>query len=284
MNAFRDINIFPSYSRKAAVVAWIVDPAIRDAEFYVYRSEDGTSEYELLNDDPVFGCTFTDTTLQVRNKLQIPYYRVLAILNGKEYESPVVALYDRVGREAYGVSHCIISEKYIQARQDGIPVLYYPLARNGKTNEALDPDTGQRIKATCPASSHVGGDGEEGNDDYGTYYADGYCRPFITYIRLLGGLAQKTNVLDVGVMDSSVQLAEFLAFPFPRTDDMVVDAATDRRWKIGDLIQTHLVKGIIPVGHNAKISLQPHNDPCYAVPIPDNYKALVDNLLWPEIR
>lgn len=281
MLAFRDVNIFPSYGRKAAVVAWVVDPALRDAEFYVYRRMDEGGEWELLNTEPVFGTTYVDTTLDVPNKLQTPGYKVLAILGKREFESPDITIYDKTGRKAYGVAHNIIRAKYIQARHDGIPVLYYPLTRNGKRNESLDPDTGQRVKAAC--ASGDGGEGSE-QDDYGTYYAGGYCRPFLTYMRLLGEYAQRENVLDTGVYDASTVMVEMLAFPYVRTDDLIVDVATDRRWKVGDSIQTNMVKGIIPVSHKVKVALQPHNDPCYSVPIPDNYPELVRNLTWPEIR
>lgn len=275
MAKFRDIVVFPSYGRHASTVAWMVDPSIRDAEFYVYRSFDMNGDYELLNEEPVFGNIYTDTTFYTPNKLQIPVYRLLAIIDGKEYESPEVALYAKTGRKAYGVAHSIIRSKYLQARQDGLPVLYYPLVRNGKTNSAMDPDTGQRTKAVCSSP-----DREPGDDDYGTRYAGGYCRPYLTYVRLLGETAQKENILDVGVFDTSVMMAETLAFPFPRTDDMLVDVYTDRRWKIGDTIQTHMVKGVIPIGHTVKISLQSHNDPCYSVPVPDNYYDLVKEVAW----
>lgn len=282
MGMFYDISVFPSYGRNAATVAWSVAPAIRDAEFYVYRSIDGTGDYELLNDDPVFGRTFTDTGLKVQNKLQTPYYRLLAVKDGKEYDSPPVAVFDKVGRKAYGVAHSIIRAKHIQARADGIPVLYYPLARNGLTNESLDPDTGQRVVAVCTSS----GDEDYGSGgkspDYGTYYADGYCRPFVTYMRFLEEPKQRQNILDTGVMDASVMTVELPAFPYPRTDDMVVDVTTDRRWKIGDTIQSYLVKGVVPVGHEVKVSLQAHNDPCYKVPVPDNYMELVGRMVCLE--
>lgn len=279
MLPFRDVNIFPSHFNNAAVVAWIVDPRIRDAEFYVYRRVDEGGDWELLNTDPVFGSTYTDTGFSVRNKLSNPGYKILAVLNGKEFVSPDITLYSRTGRKAYGVARTILRSKYLQARLDGIPVLYYPLARNGKTNESLDPDTGQRVKASCPKGLSADEQEETGEqDDYGTYYADGYCRPYITYMRLLGEYAQKENVLDNGVYDASTVMVELLSFPYARTDDMIVDVATDRRWKVGDNIQTSLVKGVIPVCHKVKISLQAHNDPCYAVPIPDNYYDLKHRL------
>lgn len=278
MQAFKDINIFPSYHNRTAIVAWVVDPSIRDAEFYVYRRIDGGAEWEALSTEPTYGSTFADTEFYIPNKVQQPMYKVLAIKGDKEWVSPDVALFSKVGRKAFGLAHNIIRAKYFQARQDGIPVLYYPLAKNGEKTSTLDSVTGQRTKADCAT-----GDGETDENDYNTYYAAGYYRPFITYIRFLGERVQKENILDTGIYDSTVLNAELLAFPPVRTGDMIVDVSTDRRWTVGANIQTDLVKGVIPVSYTAQISLQPHNSPCYAVPIPSNYNAMVRRLTWPSI-
>lgn len=269
---FRNILIFPSYHKRTAIVAWVVDPKIKDAEFYVYRKIDGGAEWELLNDEPVFGTTFADTKFYIPNKVQQPVYKVLAILGNDEYVSPEVALFSRTGRKEFGLAHNIIRAKYLQARQDGIPILYYPLVKNGEKNATLDAVTGQRIQASCPDEN-----------DYGTYYAQGYYRPFLTYIRFLGERVQRTSILDTGITDSTEMNAELLAFPPVRTGDLIVDVATDRRWIVGDNIRTDNVKGIIPVSYTAQITLQAHNAPCYGVPIPTNYPEMISKLTWPML-
>lgn len=272
--------ILPSHYRKTAIVSWIVDPRIKDAEFYVYRKVDGGATWELLNEEPVFGTTFTDTKFVITNKVQQPAYKVLALhtKDGKtlEYISPEVALFSKTGRKAFGVAHNIIRAKYLQARADGIPVLYYPLIKNGEKTATLDSITGQRTKADCGAD---GGD----EPDYGTYYKGGFYPPFLTYIRLLGERIQRTTVLDTGVVDSTSMNAELLAFPPVRTGDMIVDVATDRRWLVGDNIRTDMVKGVIPVGYEAQIVQQAHNAPCYAVPVPSNYSEMLYKLEWPTL-
>lgn len=277
---FRDVAIFPSHSKKTAIVTWKVAPFLRNAEFYIYRKIDGGATWTLLNKKACYGTAYADTTYEIKNKVDVPHYRILALLNGKEYTSPDVAVFSKTSRIDFGLSHHIIRAHYIQARRDGIPVLYYPAKRNGKMSSALDDVTGERVKAVCGGSKDVSDD-EEDTNDYGTYYEGGYYRPFLTFVRFVGSRVQKANILDDGIFDETVQNAIFLAYPPVRTGDMVVDVATDRRWFVGDSIQAHLFKSVIPVSYTAFLTLQAHNHPCYSVPIPKNYSRLVHQLTWP---
>lgn len=279
---FLDVSIFPSHARRTAIIAWTTIPALKQAEFYIYRKWDGGAEWELLNTTPATGTTYADTTFSLQTKEQIPCYKILAIVDGKEYISPEVALFAKAGRKAFGIAQNIIRAKYLQARQDGLPVLYYPARKNGPMNASLDSVTGQRLAAACSSSNSLDPD-DDADNDYGTYYAGGYYRPFITFIRLMGAKLQRENRLDDGIYDESVQQTTFLAFPPVRTGDMVVDVATDRRWFVGESIKAELVKGIIPVGYTANLTLQAHNHPCYSVPIPDNYSEMLRQLVWPII-
>lgn len=279
---FRDVAIFPSHNKKTAIVTWKVAPFLRNAEFYIYRKIDGGATWKLLNKKACYGTTYADTTYELKNKVDVPHYRILALLNGKEYTSPDVAVFAKTSRIDFGLSQHIIRAHYIQARRDGIPVLYYPAIRNGKMSSALDDVTKERVKAVCGGSKDVGDD-EEDTNDYGTYYEGGYYRPFLTFVRFVGSRVQKANILDDGIFDETVQNAIFLAYPPVRTGDMVVDVATDRRWFVGDSIQAHLFKSIIPVSYTAFLTLQAHNHPCYSVPIPKNYSRLLYQLTWPTI-
>lgn len=280
---FRDVSIFPSYFKRAAVIAWIVDPVLKDADFYIARKYDGGAEWEPLNAEPVKGTTFTDTDFYSKNRSQVPSYRVMAELDGKTWFSPEIALYAKTGRKAYGIAHHIIRNKYLQARQDGIPVLYYASVKNGELSDNINKWTGQTEKAPCYRSNSTNPEDDQ-NNDYGTYYKQGYYRPFITFIRFMGERVQKTNILDIGLFDDTVVNAEFLAFPPVRMNDLVIDPMTDRRWIVGNSIKSELVQGVIPVGYSAFLTLKPHNDPVYSVPIPDNYYQMLNDLTWPITR
>lgn len=282
MRVFRDIRIFPSHYKNTAIVSWIVDPSIADASFYIYRKWDGGAKWELLNETPVIGAnTYADTTLDIKNKIQVPAYRILAIVNEgtkdeKEYASAEVGLFTPVERKAFGIAHNITRSLYLQARQDGIPVLYYPNIKNGKVSDNVD-DTGQRTKAPC-----VTDDDTTAINDYGEYYAGGYYRPFLTYVRFIGPRLVRENRLDEGLFDDAVQNAVFMAHPPVRSGDLVVDVSTDRRWIVSNNVKANTVKSVIPVSYEAVINLQEHNDPCYAVPIPDNYPELLRRLVCPQ--
>lgn len=282
MRVFRDIRIFPSHYKNTAIVSWIVDPSIADASFYIYRKWDGGAKWELLNETPVIGAnTYADTTLDIKNKIQVPAYRILAIVNEgtkdeKEYASAEIGLFTPVERKAFGIAHNITRSLYLQARQDGIPVLYYPNIKNGKVSDNVD-DTGQRTKAPC-----VTDDDTTAINDYGEYYAGGYYRPFLTYVRFIGPRLVRENRLDEGLFDDAVQNAVFMAHPPVRSGDLVVDVSTDRRWIVSNNVKANTVKSVIPVSYEAVINLQEHNDPCYAVPIPDNYPELLRRLVWPQ--
>lgn len=285
MRVFRDIRIFPSHFKNTAIISWIVDPLIADAKYYIYRKWDGGAEWELLNTTPVQGAnTYADTTFNITNKVQVPSYKLLAVTgegteDEKEYVSEEVGLFTPVERKAFGIAHNITRSLYLQARQDGIPVLYYPNIKNGPLSGNLD-DVGQRITAPCVDTDAAAG--EEASSDYGEYHAGGYYRPFLTYVRFVGSRLVKESVLDIGLYDEAVQNAIFLAFPPVRSGDMIVDVSTDRRWIVSNNIKAQMVKSVIPVAYDAVINLQAHNDPCYAVPIPDNYPEMIKRLIWPQ--
>lgn len=252
-------------------MAWQVDPSIRDAEFYVYRKWDSGAEWELLNTQPVYGNGYADKEFVIKNKSQVPAYRVLAIKGELEWDSPEVAVFDHVSRKEFGIAQNIIRGLYLQARHDGIPVLYYPAVKNGAMSGSLDPDTGQRIANTDCEMGNVADD----ENDYGTYYKGGYYRPFLTFIRPMQPKLVREDRLDVGVFDSNIIQTYFLPFPSVRSGDMVVDVATDRRWIIGEGVTSSNFASKIPVLYQGEMSLQAHNDPCYKVPVPTNYSHMI---------
>lgn len=276
MTPFRDILVFPSYSKGRAVVSWSVDASWRDAEFYVYRKSDGGQKWELLNREPVFGTTYTDMDFKSGRLTDVPWYRVTAMLGNASADSEPVALYDRTGRKAFGAAFKILSLKYRQARADGIPVLYYPAVANGKMSDMLDPSTGQRTASWCSSDSDESGTADTGvQDDYGTYYAGGYCPPFLTFVRFIGAKNVKENILDEGNYQEEVQYVEFLPFPPVRTNDLIVDPATDRRWLVNKSIRPQAVKGIIPIGYFANMTLLQRTHAAYRVPLPGNWLEMV---------
>lgn len=275
---FTSVNILPSNARRTAIVSWRTTPELEGSEFYIYKRYDGGSEWELLNEVPVFGITYADTNFVIQNKFEVPEYRVLAIMqDGTEVDSPAVAMYSYTGRKEYGIAQNIIRAKYYQAHNDGVPVLYYTAVRHGKINPNLDPVTGQRQRDYCPYPEKA----EDGtitmHEDYGTYFEQGYYRPFLTYIRFLEPIIKRQDRLDVGLFDSSISNVEFLAYPPVRSGDLVVSVPTDKRWLVSSSVREDTLKGVIPISYTAVIELQNTAHPCYKVPIPKNYNQLIAN-------
>ena len=265
---FTSIRIFPSNARKTAIIVWRVTKDLEGAAFYIYKKVDGGATYELLNTTPVYDTTFVDTTFYVMNKGLEPFYRILAIKDGVEVDSPEVSLYNNiVGRKAFGIAQNIIRSKYLlAAKGDGIPVLYYPAIRTGPHSDNIDDITKQRTKAYC-----------DGDPDNGSYYKNGFYPPYFTFIRLLEPKTIRTDRLDVGYVDSNTPVTEFLNFPPVRYRDLVIDVEQDKRYLVGKSIRCDKLKGVIPLSYTAPLDLQQTNDPVYNVPIPDNYEELLQN-------
>lgn len=267
---FRHIHILPSYHSKTAVVQWDVDPELKNSEFYIYKKQDGGQKWELLNTDPIYGNMYLDTNFYSTNKLDVPHYKLLAIDGDKEYESEQVAIYSHLRRREFGIIKKIIMTKFLQAKHDGIPVLYYPAIKNGKVSTNIDPVTGQRMGTSCP-------DEDQDTNDYGTYYQGGYCPPFITFVRLLGAKLQRSSLTETGNWDETTQNIEILSYPPVRAGDMIVDVATDKRYIINENIKPQEFKNI-PVSYTTSMSLQSRNSECYQVPIPTNYDFMLKQL------
>lgn len=104
----------------------------------------------------MFGTIYVDNDFQSNNLTDVPWYRVVAFKDKndkKGIDSPPVALYDKTGRKTFGVSYKLLHLKYIQAKTDGIPVLYYPAVSSGKVSINIDPVTNQRTGYTCDESA-----------------------------------------------------------------------------------------------------------------------------------
>lgn len=263
-----DLVIYPSYAKGAATIFWVTTPMLRRARFFVYKKVDGGAEWELLNKKPIYGTQYTDTNFYTPNLKSVPEYRLLANLNGVEYESAPVAVHARTGKKAFGIASNIIRNKYYQARQDGIPVLYYPAISEGEYSDSVDPDTLQRENVSCATLEEAV---SPAGEDYGTLFKGGYHRPFITFVRFLQAKLQKENILEEGVYDDATQVVELLPFPPARAGDLIVDVTTDRRWTLNTSIKSYMVKGAIPVGYMTSVTQLPHNHAAYKVPIPTNY-------------
>lgn len=264
---FKEIQLYPSYGKKSLIIRWKVDSFLSDAVFYVGKARDRGAEYVTLNEIPIRGTTFVDTDFIIPNREEVSAYKIVADKGGTLYTSDSVGVFSRMTRKDFGISQNIIRMKYLQASKgDGIGVLYYPAVKSGEVSMAIDPASGMRYKATCP-----------GDTDMGGYYANGFYRPFYTFIRILNSRQTTLERSAAGEgLDDTVSLsAEFLPFPPVRTGDLIVDVETDNRYLIGKQIQTDMLRGVVPLSYTTTIELQQRSMPVYSFDPPDNYYQLI---------
>lgn len=311
MSPFPYINIVPSHGQHKAVLTWQVHPYLEGGTFYVYRSMDGATGWELLNDDGTTDQTFVDDTLYPKNLLDIVHYRLVCENNGNEYESAIKGIYNGLTRKEYAMCSKIMKMEYVQlSRADGIKVLVYKPKTHGELSDQIDPDTGQRTKNECgdpivstplnvlvnntdvglndnsanfiyndANATPVYAPGEDPNVDNNSYdqkYKGGYNKPILTLVRFtdIGPLTVIDAEDGLVTRDNNTVQARFLGYPHIYPGDLIVNPETDERYAVTETVKPYKFKGVYPVAFDAKLELIFFRDSRYKVPIPDNIPKL----------
>ncbi len=260
MDPFVDIVLAPSYGRDTCLVRWNVLSGFERGRFYVYRSEDGHTGWELLNPDtPVVDRNyFEDRGFVVRDLLTTVHYRVLLELGNEEFDSPVVGIFDKLNRKEFGIVRRILEVelKSLREGRQGIEVLVFsPLVR-GKTCRCVDPVTRQSSQASlCPYC-------------YGTRFEGGYQPPVTTWIRAdkWNSNAKVDDPSGKHRVDQNSVKTRALAIPPLTTDDLVVHTATDSRLVVVDTTVEYF-RGMVPVICEPTLTLLPRQDIRYQLPV-----------------
>jgi hypothetical protein len=259
MDPFLDVVVSPSYGDDRAVVSWVVVPEFKNAEFYVFRSEDGQTRWKILNDHaPVKGTQFVDTDFVVRDLLTTMHYRVLLVLGHEEYDSPVVGVFAKLSRREFGIVRRILQLELlgmIQGRQ-GIEVQVRSQLTHGVTCRCVDPVTKQSSQASlCPYC-------------YGTRFEGGFTPPVQTWIRAEDWNPTTRDDDPSGKSRKDVQIVRGRALTIPtlQTDDLVIHVATDTRLAVTDVKQ-QLFRGIVPIYSQPGFVLLPRQDIRYKLSV-----------------
>jgi len=264
MAQFTSISVVPAYGIHTAVVRWTVDADLVGAVFHVYRSPDGVTGWTLLNDEATSELFLTDTALTSKNLVDVVHYRLLALKDALEVESPIIGIYNTLTRHEYAMCSKIQKMEFMQlSRGDGIELLVYKPLQSGVLSTQVDPDTLQHTSEPCPALPHD-------ENSYDQLYEGGYGRPILTIARFTD--TGPTIVLDraegLAARDENTVNARFLGFPHIAPGDMIVNHAVDDRYAVTDTVKPYKFKGIVPVAFDAKLQLLPRTDVRYRVPIP----------------
>lgn len=258
-NPFTNVHIQPAYAKNSAVVSWSVLPGYAGAEFYVFKSyNNGTPPWTLATTTPVFADSYVDTSLTVSKD---PYYRVLMVHEGVEYDSPVVGAYDKMSKAQYGGISKMMGLEYRRMRSgNGIQVLHYIPLLTGDYTDNVDPDTEQQYGIPCP----------EDEDDLGLKFKGGYGPPIYTWLEISRFGEDKKEEAQNGldISESLIHSAHLLAFPRPRPGHLFIHPPTDNRYVVTSVVQGNLFRGVFPISYDTNIQLLRRSDPRYRIIIP----------------
>lgn len=269
-NPFLSVHVQPSYGRNKAIIAWTVATGYSNADFYVYKSlTKGTPPWTLLNTVPAKAGMYEDTDLKLTDN---PYYRVLMIKAGQEYDSPVVSAFDKLSKLQYGgVSKMMGLEYKRMSSGNGLQILHYIPLADGELDESVDPLTGQQYGIACP----------ETDDNFGTKFKGGYGPPMYTWMEITkygeDEIKEGDNNLDVD--DSLKHKARLLAFPVPKPGDLIIHPPTDNRYAVMSPVQGNLFRGVCPISYDVEIQLLRRTDARYRIQVP----AELPTPLWAQI-
>lgn len=259
MDPFVDITVHPAYAKHLTVVSWKVQDAFQDGDFYIFKSPNGNRGWELLNESPVQGSSFSDP-----HSNDTAFYRILLEHRGVSFDSPIVGVYDKLTLAEYRACRKMMNLEYnnMTKGRQGLRMLLYSPLKTGKLAPDVDPQTGQRFGSGLPVPPEL--------ESYGERFIGGFTAPVVTYVKL-SVMAQLTVSDDPGKMTTTVERdfqARILAFPTPMRGDLLVHPPTDNRYAIGETTNGYYFRGIIPTAFDIKMNWLYRTDPRYRVPVP----------------
>lgn len=248
MCPFVSISVIPSYGDHLATLSWNVTPEFSEARFFVYRSDDGVTNWKLLTPQGLTNTTlYCDCDLVVENQLDRVHYKVTATKDGKRYDSHSIGFFDDLTRREYGTVRKILSmeHKRMDAGKNGISVLLFKRKRYGELCSCVDPDTHQSLGSSKCTKC------------YGVKYVGGYHCPVNIFMEQLKRSPRqlKANEEGLGANDQIVMQIRALSYPELTSGDVIVNTSTDERWFVEVVSETHYFKGVIPIVSDSQVTL-----------------------------
>lgn len=264
---FINICVQPSYGRNRAIIQWVVQRKFTDGDFYIYRSQNGLEPWLCINptaDDgsplPVHGTSFEDTNLLPYNLTQDPHYRICLEHELGEFDSPVVATYERLTRSQYATVYKILKRELMRMRHTGVKVWHFRPLMEGTPNPNRDPLSNQVMTTNCDPNAV---------DSYGLPFLGGFGEPVLTYIEKGQETYAKRTNGDLAMEEFSLMEAQFLAYPAPVQNSVIVQPESDTRWVVlGETIKPKSFRGIAIVGYTATIRQLSHTDERFRLQVP----------------
>lgn len=259
-NPFINVHVQPSYGKNKAVIVWTVEAGYESADFYVFKSfNKGIGPWELVNETaPAKHGMYIDNSMDM---LSDPYYRLLMIDRGVEYDSPVVGVFDKLSKTQFGGVRKMMHLEYLRMSSgNGIQVLHYIPLVSGELNSNVDPLTYQKYGYPC----------KEDDEDVGLTYKGGFAPPIYTWVEIKVFGEHKIEEASTGlnISDTLTHQGRMLAFPRPNAGDLLIHPSTDNRYVLTSSVQGNLFRGICPISYDVGLQLLHKNDPRYKVVVP----------------
>jgi hypothetical protein len=233
---------------------------LQGALFYVFSSFTGRPPWSLKTPLGTREYSFQDLDFTAGDQSLIPHYRVVATLDGKDFESPIIAAFDRLSRRQYGAVRAMLNLELKRMRLgNGLEVVQFIPLVDGVRNPAYSP-TGQQIGMDKPGMA---------DPSYGMPFKGGFSPGLWTYIEIGAKTMSEQDRQDgTGTSQDITGTARMLAFPQPARGHMLVHPPTDERWVVTDKILPYSFKGVAVIAYDVTISLLNNVDPRYNVPVP----------------
>ena len=265
MNPFVDISVRPAYAAHLAVVTWKLLPGFELARIFVYRSWSGNRDWTLLNQDAVVGKNYlSDTDVSLNDQFRPAYYRLLLLQDGKEYDSQVIATYDKLTPHEYAAVRKMMNVEFknMTLARQGLRMLLFTPLLFGTPAPGTDGQTGQVFNTGTPSDPTT--------DSFGQKFVGGFAPPLVTYVKFseIGALTFKDMPEGEATDINQDITARVLAFPMPRRDDLFVHPESDGRYAVGGVVQGYFFRGQIPIAFDIKLQLISRADPRMRLPLP----------------
>lgn len=251
INPFVEIFIQPSYGLNKC---WIVSKLMigfESAEIYAARSPTGLpGSWEDINEDPyVAGAIIEDDLQYFHSDFTPTHYRLVAVLEGVSYISPVAATYGRLNhKEFVQLRHMLKMELRRMTHEGGMEMLHITPRRSGPvTSGNFDPNTLQLVNTKI--------EGDNGISLDGNIAPYGYYPAVKTWVQKTSASARVDNVEKLKL--------RLLPFPQPLANDILVHRPTDQRFVVTAPVSAFLHKGFAPLAFETDAELLPRTDPRY---------------------
>lgn len=261
---FKSVQILPRRGLGQSILYWTQDGALDGYNVYVAFSITGADgSWKVLNPDtpvPVAVGTYVDDSFESHSEHAVGFYRLLATNGTTNVFSKKYGIYDVLQPAEFGIVNGIIEREFIECRAaNGIP-MWHCIPRDwGTLASNTDPDTNETTGIECDPTS------------FGEKYEGGFYPPVLTWVRWLsvGSMTIKDTESGSGLTADTLRRARLLAWPKPVTGHMLVDPVTDRRYLVGQRINTHALRDIMPVFYEVDLDFLSQTDPRYKFDMPD---------------